>query len=392
VTTPEEPFRAPGGLAVPPLFRGFDFFNPPPPRGFMTLTPSLTLGGEYNDNLDLESSDKNSDWIGRIIPGLTVAMLRPDYEISGGYNLGVNFYAENSDRNGVDSQQLYLDALYRISPRVSFTLSERFVYNIESNVVSSSGLSVGRRDSYANTVGANLAFLATPRTTLNVFGSYSLLRYEDISGTDAQDSDTYRGGAGVAYLFTPRFTGRLDFAVGYLNPEDDPSVVTYTALAGGTYQFTRTLTASVNGGATVTVGQLESGGQDETTVTPSGSANIEQTFTYGSVGLGYAHAITSEATGVSETQTAFATLRLATRRRDLQFQVTPSYAHTNRPDGGDDNDTFNLSLGVIYQFARNFALTGGYNFYRQQGGGGLGDVTQNRVFLGLQYVYPINID
>jgi hypothetical protein len=358
----------------------------------MTLTPSLTLGGEYNDNIDQEPSDKTSDWIGRIIPGLTVAMLRPEYELSAGYNLSANFYAENSDRNGVDSQQLYLDFLYRFDPRVTFTLSERFVYNIESNVVSSSGLSVGRRDSYGNTVGANLAFQATPRTTLNVFASNSLLRYEDTSGEDAQDSTTYRGGVGAAYLFTPRFTGRINFEVGYLDPEDDPSVVTYTSLLGFTYQLTRTLSATVNGGATVTVGQLETGGQDETTVTPSGSASIEQTFTYGSFGVGYAHAITSEAVGVSETQTAFATLRLATRRRELQFQVTPSYAHTNRPDGGDDNDTFNVAVGVIYQIARNFALTGGYNFYHQKGSGTLGDVTQNRVFLGLQYLYPINID
>jgi opacity protein-like surface antigen len=292
----------------------------------------------------------------------------------------------------VNSQQLYIDALYRFSPRVTLTLSERFVYDIESNIVSVSGLSVGRRDSYRNTVGANLAFQATQRTTLNAFASNSLLRYEDIAGTDAQDSDTYRGGVGAGYQFTPRFTGRIAFEVGYLDPEDDPSVVTYTPLIGFTYQLTRTLSATVNGGATVTVGQLETGGQDETTVTPSGDARIEQSFTYGSFGLGYAHAITAEADGVTETQTAFATLRLATRRRDLQFEVTPTYAHTNAPQGGNDNDTFTLSLGVIYQIARNLALTGGYNFYRQQGNGTFGDVTQNRVFLGLQYAYPINID
>src|SRR5262245_6650353 len=38
------PTRVPG-------FIGPDLFNPPAHQGFITLTPSFTLGGEYNDNV-----------------------------------------------------------------------------------------------------------------------------------------------------------------------------------------------------------------------------------------------------------------------------------------------------------------------------------------------------
>jgi long-subunit fatty acid transport protein len=388
VTTPEEPFRAPGGIAAPPLFRGPDFFNPPPPRGFLTLTPSLAILGEYNDNLDLVSRGKIDDFITNIVPGFTLAMQGPSYQLNAGYNFGAEIFAQESDRNSwARSQQLFADAEFTLSPRTRLSLSEVFIYDRESNVVSTSGISAGFINSWRNTVAGRLGFQATQRTSLNISAAYSVLRYDDSSG-GAQDSDTYRVGAGADYAFTPRLSGGLNFGVGFLDPELDESVTAFSPQVGLTYQITRTLVGRVAGGATASVFE-----KSDTTVTPSGSASLEQVFRYGSIGLGYDRAITAEAVGVTDRQTAFGTLRLTSLRRELQFELSPFYTHTRNPDGSTDRDldTFTVSVRLAYQIARNLTLTGTYIWYKQTSPDSA-DIDQNRVLFGLQYAYPINFD
>src|SRR5687768_6048268 len=66
---PEEPLRT-----DTPTFFGPDLFNPPPQQGWLTLTPSFTLSGEYNDNIFLSDGDEESDFSLGLTPGLTVSM------------------------------------------------------------------------------------------------------------------------------------------------------------------------------------------------------------------------------------------------------------------------------------------------------------------------------
>jgi hypothetical protein len=389
MTTPEEPFRAPGGFGTAPLFRGADFFNPPEPRGWMTLTPSLSLAGEYNDNLDFASSGKTSDFIGHIVPGITLGMRRPSYQLSAGYNLDAELYAEHSDRNSLaKSQQLFVDYNYLWSPGVTFSLSERFIYSRESNVVSTSGISVGFRDSWRNTVTPGLAFQVTPRTVFSLTGSYTVLRYDDKGDAGVFDSDTYRLSAGASYQFTPRLSGTVDVGAGLLDQEGDKPVYNFPLRLGLGYQITRTMFGRISVGPEITVFS------DETTVTPGGAASLEQVFKYGSIGIGYDRSITAEAIGVTDRQSAFGFLRLTTPRRELQFEVVPNYTHTRNPQNSDtrDFDTFSVDLRMTYQIARNLSLTGSYSYYRQHAGGQGGDIDQNRVIFGIQYAYPINFD
>lgn len=352
----------------------------------MTLSLSLAVLGEYNDNLDLTPRDKLDDFITNIIPGFTMSMQGPSYQLNAGYNFGAEIYAQESDRNALArSQQLFVDAQFILSPRVTLGLSEIFVYDRESNVVSTSGISAGFTDSWRNTLAASLGFQATQRTALNLSGSYSVLRYDE----GGEDSDTYRVGVGAGYAFTPRLSGNLDVGMAYIDPEIDTAVTTFTPQVGLSYQITRTLIGRVRGGATASV--FEEG---DTVVTPSGAASLEQVFQYGSLGLGYDRAITAESVGVTDRQTAFATLRLATLRRELQFELSPRYTHTRDPEGDSgvrEFDTFTVNVRVAYQIARNLSITGSYVFYKQKEQE-TPDIDQNRVLLGLQYVFPINID
>jgi hypothetical protein len=382
--SPEEPIPAgPGG--GPPFFVGADLFNPPAHRGWITFTPSVAIEAEYNDNLDLTSRDKIDDLIVNVIPGFTLSMQRPDYRLLAGYNFTASFYANETERNELDRQQLFVDAFYRFSPRVSFVLRDRFVYDRESNVVSPGQISAGTQDSYRNTFAPRLDLQTGPVTTLSLSGSYTLLRFDGES--DAQDSDTYRAGLDLQHRFTPRFVGTAGIGVAYLEPEVDPAATTFTPRIGFEYQVTPTLRAFASGGPTL----IDREGDQN--VRPAIQVGFDQDFRLGSLRIGYDRSVTTETVGITDRQIAFATLRVLTLRRGLEFAVTPQYTHADSEEFGDGRviETYSVNLQASYVLGRGFRVFAAYKFFAQREGG-VGEIDQNRATFGLQYAYPINFE
>src|SRR5688572_25151260 len=84
-------------VGAPRVFTGPDLFNPPAHQGWITLTPSFTLSGEYNDNINLTGRDRESDFIIGFTPALTLSMQRQSYRILAGYNTTGEVYIDNSD-------------------------------------------------------------------------------------------------------------------------------------------------------------------------------------------------------------------------------------------------------------------------------------------------------
>jgi hypothetical protein len=87
--------------------------------------------------------------------------------------------------------------------------------------------------------------------------------------------------------------------------------------------------------------------------------------------------------------------------RGLALEFTPRYtivdtdvSSSNSSNSTTDNRTvrtLTLTLQGVYQIARNISLIGAYTFYQQTTTQrNVGDIDQNRVYLGVQYVFPIN--
>jgi opacity protein-like surface antigen len=385
---PEEVLRSPVPTFLPPpVFVGPDLFNPPAPQGWLSLTPSFTLSGGYDDNIFLRSRNVRSDEIIGFTPGVTVAVQRPSYRLLAGYNVSGEVYLENSNlSNFARSQNLFADAIYDLSPSVRLMFSDQFVYSQDSNVLTSSGASIGRETAWRNTATPRLRWQATPNTALNLVASHTILQFDK---SNDQDSNTYRIGAGAEHRLTQRLTGYLDMNVGYLDVRGDPSVWTYTPTLGLSYDVTKTLRASLSGGPTI----VDTSG--DTRVFPAISAGLTQTFKFGYVQAGYNRAVTAETLGASDTQTFFGSVVVSTLVRGLQLGFTPRYSIvdndlSDRFRSSSDIKVFTLNLGATYQIARNISVIGSYTFFQQRSDVSNSDVDQNRVFLGLQYAFPIN--
>ena len=80
------------------------------------LHPYISVQGLYDDNLYLTQDNKTSDFITTITPGLKYKTEGTALKFDLGFDLGMNFYASNSDLNYI-SYNGRLDTSYSFTPR-----------------------------------------------------------------------------------------------------------------------------------------------------------------------------------------------------------------------------------------------------------------------------------
>jgi hypothetical protein len=345
---------------------------------------------EYNDNIFLSNSNRESDFITAFTPGLTLTAQQPGFNLTAGYNVTAEIYAQHSELNNAANRHNFLASVsYAGTPRLTLGLTEVFAYDKNSNAASVEGVSSGRRGTMSNVFAPTMDYQLTQRTTWRVLASYGLERF---SGSGGRDADTYRFGTGLAFTVTPRFnlTGGYDF--GYFDIEDEEKATTHTPRLGGTYQLTPTLSASLSGGPSFRIAE-----DGDTSVSPSISASLSQTTSWGSMSLSYSRAISTSSGlgGTSDNQTIAGDLTVSTLARGLAVSFTPRYMTFEASGGSQLRGNVNaltLNLSLRYQLARYVSLVGGYTFFDQHadGSGQSFDASQNRVTLGLQFGYPIN--
>ena len=399
-TQPTEPVLQPPGTTQPVASYPLELLGllaPPARRGGVTLTPSIAIGEEYNDNIFLNNANRQSDFITTFAPALTLYAYRPQYELSAGYSFGADIYAKNSALTDAFNRQNFLgSALYRVSSALTLTASDSFAFNRSTNLVTTQGFSTGRQESWGNTVTPGLNWLVTPKNTLNLSASYTALRF--LGGGVGVDSNTYGFQSSITHSFTPRFGGILGYGFTYLDAGGQEASKTHTPSVGLSYQLTPTLSATVSGGPAIT----QIGG--DTTISPAAMASIVQTFSFGSASLQYVRAVGAAGGfgGTTDTQTASGTLTLSSLQRGLIVVFSPSYSTAETLNTGQtgqggrvDVKAFSIGLSAFYQIAQYTSLFGGYTFLHQRTGGSStfqADADQNRVRFGVQFGYPINFD
>jgi hypothetical protein len=229
--------------------------------------------------------------------------------------------------------------------------------------------------------------------TLRAVANYTVLRY---SGGTNFDSDVYRFEPSFDHIFSPRLTGTVGYKFGYFDIHDLGTATVNTPLVGLAYRFTPTLTATVNGGPSITHDDR----LGETRVTPAVAASATQRFQFGSVSLVYDQAIGTAGGlgGVTDNRSIGAALRVTTLVKNLSLELLPRYNTSKSFDNAIDVKGWVVPLRVAYQINRYMTAIAGYQFFHQRAKGTLvdliglaNDVDQNRLTVGLQFGYPIDI-
>ena len=389
----------PGGAQAQPPIAAYPLellglLAPPAQRGPLTVTPSIAVSEEYNDNIFANNRNRHWDFITSFTPATTLVVNRPSYQLSAGYSFAADLYArEDRLSNAFARQNFVANGLYRVAPGLTLTAADSFAFDRNANRLASQSFSTGRQELWTNTFTPGLMWQMTPRNSLSVSATYSVLRFEGAGG--GSNSDTYGLLSSLSHAVTPRLTGLLGYGFTYLNIQRQGTSTTHTPTLGLSYQLTQTLTGTVAGGPAIT----ESDG--DTTVSPAGSASLVQTLPFGSAGIHYERSVSAAGGfgGATNTQTASGTLTLSGLQRGLLIVFNPIYSVaesvSSRQTQSIDVRTFTLNLAATYQIARFASVFGGYTFFQQRTGRSSTtqlDIDQNRIRFGLQFGYPINFD
>jgi hypothetical protein len=371
---------------------GATFFPDIPVRGPVVLYPTLTLGGEFNDNVFLTDERKRSDFILSLTPAVRLVLESTTYRWATGYSLTAEKYIDNTELDSaVQRQNFFINGFHRLDPRLTLSLSEVFIEDKNSNLVSEQNIAVGRRTSRSNSFTPGLTWQFAPQTSLVTSFSYTLQRFDDAA---ANDSDVFRLTTDVNHDFTSRLTGIAGYEVRYLDVERQVGLTTHTPRVGVAYQFTPTVSGSLIAGPTVRVSKEETG------LSPFVSASLTSLFAWGEATAFASHYVGTAGGlgGTTENTTVGGLVQVTTLLRDLVLEAAPAYFISKSVGNSGDIDvrSFTLDLRAAYRFTPWLAAVGGYRLFLQRSDSATAslarDIDQNRVFVGVQFGYAKKFD
>jgi hypothetical protein len=367
-----------------------------PRRAPFTITPSIAITGEYNDNIFLDNRIRESDFIIGFTPGIAIAVERPTYRLATGYNFTAEiFTTETQESHAFDRQNFWLDGEWRVDPNLTLSLTDTLLVSTDTNLISTETVSTGRDRALSNTLSAGAAWRLAPLWTVRGGGSWTVERYQS---DDLLSSDVYRVGASLERRLTPRIAGDIGYEFAYFDIEDEPTSTTHTPRIGVSWQATPTLSLLLRAGPSVEIKE------DDTRVTPAVTAAYRHRVPFGRVGLSYDKYIGTAGGlgGTTDNQVLSGFVEVTTLLRGLTVRLLPRYTIVESPDSDRiDVRAFTAAVQATYRLTDWLSLIAGYQFYRQRsdstavtriGTPIATDADQNRVMFGIQVAYPIRFD
>lgn len=367
-----------------------------PRRAPLTLTPSLTVFGEYNDNVNLDNDDKRWDFLIGFTPGLTLTVESPTYRLSADYSSTGRIFSRDFDRSRFfDNHTIFVDGLLRVSPRLTLTGAETFAFTTDTNILPVDEVSSGRTSAWANGITGGASYQLDPRTSVRGAASWTVQRFDR---SDLVDSDVYRAETEVERVLTPRLRASLGYEFGYFDIRNFENVTTHTPLVGVVYRFSETVTGSVRGGPTFEVPQ-----DSDSLVVPNVRAALTKRFQWGSVTADYQENVGTAGGlgGVTLNKSVGLLLQVTNLMKGLIVAAGPRYGERASEDDRIDITTYTIPITATYRITPWMALVGSYEFFHQRGRSIVltpagtafaGDVDRNRVLFGLQFGYPIRFE
>jgi len=169
-----------------------------------TVTPRISLEEQYDDNIDLEPDNEESDWITLVSPGVLLELEDHDTRLSLDYEAGFSYYRDNPSRDSTRHlAEIALDQ--DVTSHTTLHISDRFSRS-EDPIVEDEGMiediQTTRRTFYRNTGEASLSYAFGVEDELRL--GYRN-RYVDDRSSEDDDSEGNEAFLGLDKWFGPRF-------------------------------------------------------------------------------------------------------------------------------------------------------------------------------------------
>jgi hypothetical protein len=351
-----------------------------------SVTPSITVGERYDDNIFQSDADKEDDFITVITPGIVLRYAPSrETEINFDYEPSFEWFADETDANQI-SHRLLLDLKAALSRRLQVTLSDRFTITEEPSdrdrlIILEDGTrdrsDAERQQTIRNYATSTLRFQLAPRSSIGLLFDNLI---EDVDDPDEVDEVRYAVGAEFGYLTHIQRQNRILLAFrtdifdfddnpdpnvdpdGQISDEDD--FLVHTASVGYEHHFSPTLTSTARLGYSFTSGLDSDDGDENSGIV--GSIDLEKLLRTGSASIRYQRSLTSGGgvggqvvadrvvTQIATNLSPKITAGLGANVTVMDFQA--------QEDDDQDRVYFTIRPSLGYQVLRALRLSASYDF------------------------------
>jgi hypothetical protein len=394
--------------------------DPSPARAQVTpgwyVIPSLSLAEEYDSNVFGSPSNEEGDFITRISPGVVFGYQSVPFTILGRYSFGAEFYADNSDLNGINRHSAGLDVRYLPNPRLVLALG--VTYNRSESTPGQviflpadptppptaavpapgpevvgpptppptpviTGVETGRQTTEQYVVAPSVSYQIDPVTSASAGYAYSRSKVEDGS-TDNEHS--FR--LGVDRRLSALDRGSLSYIFRYFDSEgDEDDESSHTILVGYGRQLGPVTNFDIAAGPRIS---------DQGEVNAEAHASITHQFRQdlsGSLAYSRTQDIVTGRGGAQTVDSVVGSLGwIITRDLGAGLSGRFSYISDDEGDEGDGGDTrvYSVVASLGYRITAWLSATLSYVFTFEDETGP-DDITRHIVTLSLTAAYPFRV-
>jgi hypothetical protein len=342
------------------------------------LSPSLAISEEYDDNVFLSPTDRQSDFVTSIRPGLRLAIKEYPLDVTMDVSARGVYYADHPELNSTtDNQNGNLTIEYRPTPRFTASVTDTFSRSFNPGEVDPEiGIITGRFRSTSNTVTPALSYQINPLTRIRLDYAFSIFRSDSPL---VVESDTHEAGVFVEREFTPRTSGTFRYTFSHFEPKGNPPRDAHLPRIGLAHALSPTIRVSADAGPL-----LIERSDGSTEITVGGSLRYAQQFPRGSLSVAYDRG--ARVAGViGEVVTTQGLIASATflATRALTVGLESAVRLTESEDATEDFRVYEAGIRLDYRVLEWLSVNAGYRYTRQDDRTGPLDLDRNLVFLGL---------
>ena len=362
----------------------------------ISLTPSIEMKGEYNDNINFARTDREEDYIAIISPAITFNWATERLNLQSDIGFNIKRYSDNTQYD-TENQRYNFAARYRLLERLS--IKGNFLYILDETLdtyLEETGLVDERRsDRQLYKTGGGLSFYVTEVSDVDLDYTYSNTDYDLSSKIDSE----YHS---VSLSYNHAFNDRHDVLTlkpSYTKAENDLNEETdnYNFTLGFTHVFSETFEAHASAGVRYTETENREDPSDTGSDDWGWTADMYlKTSWVNSHGrAGYKRGLNYNAGGeIIEVNQFYYTLnQMLTERFGIGFAMSFYLTKIERDIDEEDNRFIAMTPSMFYKITENILLSLEYNYSKEYTKyKSISDTwlsrDQNRVWLSLNFSFP----
>jgi len=354
----------------------------------ITITPSISLRGEYDDNIDFSRTNKLNDYAGTVSPALSFDYATDRLTMQGRTLFGIIRYADYNEYDR-ENQNHGLNFGYRLSERLNANANVSYIKDTTlDTALEETGLIERRSDRENIRAGGGLSYEINEVSNVGLDYFFTKTDYELQSYTD---SDTH----GISMSYNYSFNNRLDtltLSSSYRKTDsDEDKTDNYSSSLGLAHTFGPTLQASVSAGVRY-LDIEDPSGQSDTDWGWTSNISLQKSWQTTSATLGYSRDLSYSAEGEPVEVNRFSLSADHRVTREFGLRLSGSLYFTKSAGENEEEDVryYSISPTVYYNITPDHSVELGYNYSREANRlpDDNSDIDRNIVWLALNFNFP----